>query len=169
MDNRRFDDLTATFARTATRRRAIGLFGAAVVGLAAASSRPTPTAAKRRKHHATCRDRKRNGRETDVDCGGGKCPRCAVGKSCLIDNDCVSGTCAGGRCSQCTPTQLCGSDANGACQCNLSFPSDDPVCTAGSPLGFTVDDCSKCPSGTEVCVTVNGLLFNCYMRCGSSD
>lgn len=30
----------------------------------------------------------RNGSETDVDCGGSAAPRCAVGKSCLVDGDC---------------------------------------------------------------------------------
>ena len=30
----------------------------------------------------------RNGSETDVDCGGSNAPKCAEGKSCLIDTDC---------------------------------------------------------------------------------
>ncbi len=29
-----------------------------------------------------------NGSETDVDCGGSSAPKCAVGKKCLVDDDC---------------------------------------------------------------------------------
>lgn len=33
-------------------------------------------------------DGKRDGSETDVDCGGPNAPKCAEGKSCLVDSDC---------------------------------------------------------------------------------
>ena len=44
----------------------------------------------------TCSDGQQNGTETDVDCGGMKCPACATGYKCLVPNDCqssVSGVC----------------------------------------------------------------------------
>lgn len=34
-------------------------------------------------------DGMKNGGETDVDCGGKVAPKCAEGKSCLVDSDCV--------------------------------------------------------------------------------
>ncbi len=37
-------------------------------------------------------------RETDVDCGGPDCPRCAVGKVCGRNEDCASATCESGFC-----------------------------------------------------------------------
>jgi hypothetical protein len=40
-----------------------------------------------------CLDRKRDGTETDKDCGGGTCAPCADGKHCLADTDCRSGNC----------------------------------------------------------------------------
>jgi Sulfatase-modifying factor enzyme 1 len=43
---------------------------------------------------ATCMDHIKNGNETDVDCGGGTCPACLVGKECLVTSDCVSDICA---------------------------------------------------------------------------
>jgi len=46
----------------------------------------------------TCIDGIQNGNETDVDCGGGTCPACAVGKHCAAGSDCVSGICSGGVC-----------------------------------------------------------------------
>jgi hypothetical protein len=35
-----------------------------------------------------CADRRQDGAETDADCGGGVCPGCDPGKSCLGDGDC---------------------------------------------------------------------------------
>jgi hypothetical protein len=171
MDSQRFDTLTAAFAQPHTRRRAIGVMGAVIAGVVGAASRDAAAKKRRKKtkpQGATCRDGRRNGAETDIDCGGGTCPRCQNGKTCGVANDCVSGTCTSGQCVTCTPTQLCGSDAHGACRCDEDFATRQPVCDSSQPLGLTVDDCAKCPAGTETCVTINGLLFNCYKRCGSA-
>lgn len=48
----------------------------------------------------SCFDALRNGRETDVDCGGTTtCARCAAGLRCKVTSDCVPGTtCRSGRC-----------------------------------------------------------------------
>ena len=43
-----------------------------------------------------CSDLAQNNDETDVDCGGGTCPACAVGDSCLTGSDCESGVCGSG-------------------------------------------------------------------------
>jgi hypothetical protein len=40
-----------------------------------------------------------NGGETDVDCGGGTCPKCASGLMCNVDDDCRNGSCASGKCA----------------------------------------------------------------------
>ncbi len=47
---------------------------------------------------ATCTDGKKNGKETDVDCGGPTCPPCADEKTCKNGTDCSSGVCAFGFC-----------------------------------------------------------------------
>jgi hypothetical protein len=48
----------------------------------------------------SCEDKAMNGDETDVDCGGGTCPKCAAGKTCKLDADCRSGSCgSGGKCA----------------------------------------------------------------------
>lgn len=47
---------------------------------------------------ATCTDGTKNQDETDVDCGGKICPKCASGKTCYITADCISQTCMGGIC-----------------------------------------------------------------------
>lgn len=47
---------------------------------------------------ATCTDGKKNGKETDIDCGGPTCPACANEKTCKTNMDCSSGVCAAGFC-----------------------------------------------------------------------
>ena len=40
-----------------------------------------------------CADGKKNGKETDTDCGGPKCDPCMGGDNCSANTDCESGTC----------------------------------------------------------------------------
>lgn len=40
--------------------------------------------------------RKQNGEETEIDCGGDGCPKCAPGGACLAATDCTSSVCHGG-------------------------------------------------------------------------
>lgn len=46
-----------------------------------------------------CTDKIRNGRETDIDCGGADCPDCAPTQMCSAHNDCVTGVCTSLRCA----------------------------------------------------------------------
>ena len=46
-----------------------------------------------------CLDGTRDGKETGIDCGGGVCPKCGVGKSCGGDGDCLSGQCKAAKCA----------------------------------------------------------------------
>lgn len=45
-----------------------------------------------------CHDLMRNGKETDVDCGGGGCGPCGLGAKCAVAGDCKSMTCNLGHC-----------------------------------------------------------------------
>lgn len=47
---------------------------------------------------ATCTDGVKDGKETDVDCGGSTCSACADGQVCKKGTDCSSGTCKKGIC-----------------------------------------------------------------------
>ena len=42
---------------------------------------------------AGCADGIKNGVETDIDCGGGSCPPCTLGKTCAVTGDCVLPNC----------------------------------------------------------------------------
>lgn len=46
----------------------------------------------------TCSDGVKNQDETDVDCGGSACPKCAVSKVCKIAADCSSSVCKSNIC-----------------------------------------------------------------------
>lgn len=46
----------------------------------------------------SCRDGQKDWGESDIDCGGPRCPSCGSGKGCVVPDDCVSGVCAGGGC-----------------------------------------------------------------------
>ena len=48
---------------------------------------------------ASCTDKKKNGSETDIDCGGKDCSACADGKACLAKTDCKSGVCTSNTCA----------------------------------------------------------------------
>ena len=48
---------------------------------------------------ASCSDGVKNQDETDVDCGGSTCQKCANGKACKAAADCMSGDCEGTTCT----------------------------------------------------------------------
>jgi hypothetical protein len=43
----------------------------------------------------SCSNLLKDGAETDVDCGGVTCGKCAAGLACVLGTDCTSGTCSG--------------------------------------------------------------------------
>lgn len=60
---------------------------------------------------ATCTDGLKNGTEADVDCGGGACPACATGRSCVTSTDCITSFCDPAT-ETCGVVASCGSGAN---------------------------------------------------------
>src|SRR3954470_11710266 len=46
----------------------------------------------------TCNNRMKDGKETDIDCGG-NCAPCGEAKACSTGSDCLSGACTGGACT----------------------------------------------------------------------
>lgn len=94
----------------------------------------------------TCRDRVRDGFETDVDCGG-TCQACAAGKACGVAADCQSGGCDAGLCRA-------------------------PTCTDGIRDGYESDvDCGGiCPAcaASDACAADRDCASgNCMMAVGS--
>lgn len=55
---------------------------------------------------ATCTDGDKNGAETDVDCGGPTCPKCATKRACVGNGDCSTGVCSKSVCVEASCTDL---------------------------------------------------------------
>jgi cysteine-rich repeat protein len=99
-----------------------------------------------------CADSQKNGAETDVDCGGGTCGGCAVGKSCGVSSDCstnacdaISKTCVA---NQCADNQKDGAETDvdcGGATCGK--------CALGKTCGV-ISDCSTnaCDAIGKTCV-----------------
>jgi len=119
----------------------------------------------------TCSDGITNGAETDVDCGGGTCPRCATGKTCASRNDCASARCDIDACEQCAdPNTDCGTDVGGGmCACR-EHESGKRFCTKINgrllPVGTP---CTAC-QGDEQCFPINGGAggIECIRPCGAA-
>lgn len=62
----------------------------------------------------TCSDTTKDGMETDLDCGGPDCAKCADGKGCAGAGDCTSGVCTGTTAKTCAVPSCTDSARNGA-------------------------------------------------------
>jgi len=112
-----------------------------------------------------CASLMKDGNETDVDCGGSAngCARCALGKSCIIDQDCVTGSqCTNKVCSLCHDSMTngdetdtdCGGKACGGCavgkRCNTGAD-----CTSGTCTG----NACACPKDMTIVSLANGGAY----------
>jgi hypothetical protein len=149
----------------------------------------------------TCQDHQKNGDETDVDCGGSKCPKCGFGKACTAATDCQPGACVnnvceypprvscvdkqkngdesdvdcgGSKCPKCEDGKACtghGDCRSGACENNAcAAVKKTPTCYDNEKNGDETDvDCGgpKCPgcAAGKSCKTQS----DCRSRvCGSA-
>jgi hypothetical protein len=128
-----------------------------------------------------CNDGTKNYKETDIDCGGGACPKCAAGKSCSIASDCLGNVCDGT--SKCQGSGTCanaikdgdetGVDCGGSCNgcangkgCAVAHDCTSGICTANicqSSCANGVQD------GTETGKDCGGGCPGCAygMRCNA--
>jgi len=99
-----------------------------------------------------CADSRKDGNETDVDCGGGTCAPCAVGLGCNVDSDCSSNACDAVmlRCdaNQCFDHQKDGLETDVDCGGGTCS-----ACLVGQKC-LTNSDCQPghiCNASTKVC------------------
>jgi hypothetical protein len=95
----------------------------------------------------SCSDTKKNGQETDTDCGGGTCSGCGTGQVCVGNTDCASQVCSStvssstgtGTCvaPSCTDSVLNGQETDVDC--------GGAACTAG--CGTNPSTCFQCTAG----------------------
>src|SRR5262245_24306143 len=181
MDSTTFDALTRTIGSLSRRTALRGLVAGAatLVGGAAALD----TEAKRRKKGKNkkgkpqtpppppqnqCTDGIKNGAESDVDCGGGTCPRCQGGQICNTRSDCHTALCTGGTCQSCAAPDDCGKDSDGDmcfCRDNAARPGER-MCTRKTCKLFVGGTCADCAAG-EQCAPAGPGAIECCAPCGS--
>ena len=113
-----------------------------------------------------CKNKVKDSGETDIDCGGTKCTKCEVDKTCAVDNDCttkkcdatikkcvsppVSATCNDGIKNGVESDVDCGGYT---CVQNKKFSDQCSCCVVGK-MCTNDNDCSskKCDGATKKCI-----------------
>ena len=99
-----------------------------------------------------CNDKVKNGAESDIDCGGATCPKCAVGEDCNHNGDCASGVCTGSpqtcQAPTCTDTVRNGAETDTDCG-----GPDCPDCANGKDCNGNSDCTSNYCNPSGKCAT----------------
>ena len=125
---------------------------------ASAASRPPTASAGSAPRNAcvaaNCTDTVLNGTESDVDCGGTDCARCADTKVCRVGTDCASGVCTAGRCAppSCTDGVKNQGETDVDCGGSTTCPRCADYKTCGAPTDCLTNACTMGYCGTTGCV-----------------
>ncbi len=196
MDSNAFDGLTRALAGGSSRRRLLGSLATLTMGGAVLARFGQSDAAARRKRRKNkknkqnkqtngdtpnqnqdqnqdqnqnqCTDGIKNGAESDIDCGGGTCPRCQGGQICASRNDCHTALCTTGTCQSCAAPGDCGLDSDSDtcfCRDNAATPGER-MCTRKTCKLFVGGTCADCAAG-EQCAPAGPGSFDCCTRCGA--
>lgn len=116
--------------------------------------------------NTACADSAKNGKETDVDCGGTECTPCIDGKACVANTDCAGGFCDKGLCStaSCTDSDTNGKETDVDCggdtcaKCNIG-----KRCKAGTDCvsGTCNVEACACPPGMTTVSRAEGIGSYC--------
>ena len=90
----------------------------------------------------TCRDRVRDGDETDVDCGGG-CQPCAGGLACVGGHDCQALACTADRCA----APSCADGLRDGFESDVDCGGPCPACAVGDRCVDDGDCAGVCAGG----------------------
>jgi alpha-tubulin suppressor-like RCC1 family protein len=107
----------------------------------------------------------KNAAETDVDCGGGACGKCADDKACAAASDCVSGVCTANKCvaPACTDTVKNGTesdvDCGGTCSAKCALTKQ---CVADADCGS--GHCSGGPCARSIVALTGANVHGCGIR-----
>jgi hypothetical protein len=168
VDTTRFDEITARLAKFPSRRGVLRLLGAATFGAAGLAllddAEGKRRKKKKKKKTSPCRDGRKSGNESDVDCGG-SCPRCANDKTCNSRDDCDSALCVSSKCQACENANECGEDADGQCACRETA-AGPKVCTKINGRFIAGGTCADCRPGEQCSIPVPGDI-ECILPCGA--
>jgi hypothetical protein len=178
MDSTTFDALTRTIGSMSRRTALRGLVAGTTTLVGSAAILDAEAKRKKGKKKGQpqpptqdqnqCTDGITNGAETDVDCGGGTCPRCQGGQICTSRNDCHTALCTSGTCQSCAAASDCGLDSDGDmcfCRDNAATPGER-MCTRKTCKLFTGGTCADCAAG-EQCAPAGPGAIECCTPCGA--
>jgi len=92
---------------------------------------------------------KKDGDETDVDCGGKSAPKCADGKACTEAEDCESAACTGAKCKSPAPDDTLKNGDETDVDCG---GAKAPKCATGKACAANSDCASDGCSYDKTCV-----------------
>lgn len=115
---------------------------------------------------ASCRNDKKDGSETDIDCGG-SCSGCGIGEDCSDDDDCRSDYCnSRGKCA----TPSCDDGIKNGEETDVDCGGDCTSCEVGDSCEND-GDCKSlnCDNNTDKCVTIIDTCSNGVKDIGETD
>jgi len=162
VDTTRFDRIATALTGETGRRETLRLLGAsllgagglAVLGAAGSDARKKGKKKNKNKNKDKCKGR----------CGG-QCPRCALGTTCTVRDECTTAFCDGGVCSAPVNNAQCGTDTDGN-TCATRTINGVVSCTRINGRFLAGGSCTQCV-GTEVCFIPNDTGVECIELCGS--
>ncbi len=115
---------------------------------------------------AGCNNNKKEGTETDIDCGG-SCPDCGLRKNCTENSDCASNYCnSSNKCdsAECDDNILNGAESDVDCGGNCRKCAVGKYCDRDS-------DCltGNCDSSTDKCAAVLDTCYNSRLDPAETD
>ena len=112
-----------------------------------------------------CNDGLKNGTETDTDCGGPACVKCAQGMSCANVSDCKTLACADNVCCSANCAATCFScNVTGSAGVCMPIPKGKPDVNATTTCSGT-----KVCDGNGICKLANGQACANSSVCGSGN
>ena len=110
-------------------------------------------------------DELKNDNETDIDCGGQDCPKCAPTQACQLGTDCDSGVCQQSACQAPTCSDGVRNGGEGGVDCGGPCGT---LCVQGDTCGSAAD-CTTgyCSRGVCCGVACNGLCERCVAGTGA--
>ena len=114
---------------------------------------PAGTTCYQMKECVSCIDTKKNGDETDSDCGGACGNTCLDGKDCKVVGDCKNNLCTGGKCIGCFDDIKNNGEAGKDCggPCAQKCPDGTPCMNPGDCTNGQCEDgvcCNTACAGT---------------------
>lgn len=104
-----------------------------------------------------CTNSKLDGVESDVDCGGLYCGKCAAGKRCKISTDCSSASCVNRICA--APTNSCTDGLKNGNETSLDCGGSCPPCADGLTC-INNGDCLNGYCSSNVCISAPQILVD---------